>query len=315
MAIYVSIVFFCCVLSFITWGIMKKVLIYIDGEHINLTFYEPVGDKIVYPPVIILCHELCGIQAWILPVVVRRFTTAGFAVVTFDYRGFGESGGERFQVNLASQQEDLNRVIAWVKGLYGSKKARIGLWATGLGCWNALAVAPKHPEIQGMVCHLPWGKVQNHFANRTQAWRDIQHLFPYLGRLQNLTGEPLSIPLSKALNDKDANRFYTEARRQNPDVAAHLPLSSIVSISEFDILHQAAMCHVPTFVILPGMLTSSEKSDCNALYHALRGTKALRVLSSRSYYRAYDPLFFKKELSRSVFWFVFHLHGEGHCIT
>ncbi len=42
-------------------------------------------------PAIILCHGFCGIQELLLPAFAEAFVNAGFAAVTFDYRGFGAS--------------------------------------------------------------------------------------------------------------------------------------------------------------------------------------------------------------------------------
>lgn len=46
-------------------------------------------------PKIILCHGFYGIQPILLPVFVSAFTAAGFHTITFDYRGFDDSDGER----------------------------------------------------------------------------------------------------------------------------------------------------------------------------------------------------------------------------
>ncbi|EPG5631451.1 TPA: alpha/beta fold hydrolase [Serratia marcescens] len=45
-------------------------------------------------PVIVLCHGFAGVQEMLLPAVARALALEGFVVVTFDYRGFGDSGGE-----------------------------------------------------------------------------------------------------------------------------------------------------------------------------------------------------------------------------
>ncbi|TAK99999.1 MAG: hypothetical protein EPO09_00325, partial [Aquabacterium sp.] len=46
------------------------------------------------PPVIIMAHGFGALKDWGLPPFAEHFVKAGFAVVRFDYRGFGKSGGQ-----------------------------------------------------------------------------------------------------------------------------------------------------------------------------------------------------------------------------
>ena len=75
------------------------------SEGIALTFRVPEGN--IKHPLIILCHGFCGIRNVLLPCFANAFTEAGFATITFDYRGFGESDGERGRLVPAMQTEDI----------------------------------------------------------------------------------------------------------------------------------------------------------------------------------------------------------------
>ena len=46
------------------------------------------------PPVILMAHGFGALKDWGLQPYAERFVKAGFAVVRFDYRGFGKSGGQ-----------------------------------------------------------------------------------------------------------------------------------------------------------------------------------------------------------------------------
>ncbi|STO53388.1 alpha/beta fold family hydrolase [Escherichia coli] len=63
------------------------------SEGIALTFRVPEGN--IKHPLIILCHGFLRYQECSAPLLANAFTEAGFATITFDYRGFGESDGER----------------------------------------------------------------------------------------------------------------------------------------------------------------------------------------------------------------------------
>ncbi|WP_241194819.1 alpha/beta fold hydrolase [Pseudomonas synxantha] len=66
-------------------------------------------------PILILCHGFCGTQDILLPASARGFAMAAYSAVTFDYRGFGESEGERGRLQPKLQIEDIQTVINWAK--------------------------------------------------------------------------------------------------------------------------------------------------------------------------------------------------------
>ncbi|MDD8285354.1 IS66-like element accessory protein TnpA [Escherichia coli] len=101
------------------------------SEGIALTFRVPEGN--IKHPLIILCHGFCGIRNVLLPCFANAFTEAGFATIIFDYRGFGESDGERGRLVPAMQTEDIISVINWAEKQECIDNQRIGLWGTSLG--------------------------------------------------------------------------------------------------------------------------------------------------------------------------------------
>lgn len=42
---------------------------------------------------IVLCHGYTGVRNLYLPAIARVLTDAGYAVLTFDYKGWGDSEG------------------------------------------------------------------------------------------------------------------------------------------------------------------------------------------------------------------------------
>lgn len=61
--------------------------------------------------------------------VAQAFARDGFVVVTFEYRGFGDSSGERGRLAVA----DIRAVLRWVRNNPVLDEQRLGLWGTGLG--------------------------------------------------------------------------------------------------------------------------------------------------------------------------------------
>jgi hypothetical protein len=86
----------------------------------------------------------------------EAFTAAGFTVLIFDYRGFGESGGDRGTLSPAWQIEDWRSAIAYMRGrddMDGARAAIFGSGGTGGG--NAVAVAALEPEVRATISQVP----------------------------------------------------------------------------------------------------------------------------------------------------------------
>src|SRR2546427_5116519 len=86
----------------------------------------------------------------------RAFTNAGFAVLIFDYRGFGESEGDRGTISPAGQIEDWRNAIAYMRGrddMDGERAAIFGSGGTGGG--NAALAAAAEPAVRATISQVP----------------------------------------------------------------------------------------------------------------------------------------------------------------
>jgi hypothetical protein len=107
-------------------------------------------------PCVVLAHGFSGTMDRLLP-HAERFATGGIAALVFDYRGFGESGGEPRQIgDLPSQQQDLRAAIAWVRGRDDLDPGRVALWGNSLGGAHVISVAADDPGIGAVVAQIPF---------------------------------------------------------------------------------------------------------------------------------------------------------------
>jgi fermentation-respiration switch protein FrsA (DUF1100 family) len=102
-----------------------------------------------------------------------RFAEAGLAALTFDYRSFGESGGEPRQVvSVEGQLEDWRAAIRCARGLEGVDPDRIGLWGSSLGGGHVIVVAAEDPRIAAVVAQIPF----NGFPRRVEGRSTMDNL-------------------------------------------------------------------------------------------------------------------------------------------
>lgn len=91
-----------------------------------------------------------------LTVYAEEFVRAGLAVLTFDYRHFGESEGSPRQiVDISEQMEDWRSAIAMVRTLDHVDPKRIALWGSSLSGGHVINLAAEDPTLAAVVAQVP----------------------------------------------------------------------------------------------------------------------------------------------------------------
>lgn len=124
----------------------------------------------------ILLQHGVGSRRLDMPGFVRDFPKAGFAVLSVDSRGHGESGGERVTYG-ALEREDMRR---WFAYLGGREECRDGIYGLGLSMGAAilLQTLPDVPQVKAAVAESP-------FASFREIGRDrVGQIMPLLGWLR-----------------------------------------------------------------------------------------------------------------------------------
>jgi uncharacterized protein len=117
--------------------------------------YRPVVAGAV--PCVVTGHGFSGTRDLGLPAYAERFAAAGLAVLLFDYRHFGASGGEPRQlIDIKGQLEDYHAAVRFARECVGVDPRRIALWGTSLGGGHVLAVAAADPRIAAVIAQVPF---------------------------------------------------------------------------------------------------------------------------------------------------------------
>ncbi len=117
-----------------------------QGTTCDADLWLPKG--VSKPPVIVMAHGFGALKGWGLPAFAERFVKAGFAVYLFDYRGFGNSGGQ--PRNVVDGQEHVKDWIAAVDAVRQRPDVdgnRVGIWGTSYSGGAVLAVAAQKSDV------------------------------------------------------------------------------------------------------------------------------------------------------------------------
>jgi dienelactone hydrolase len=125
-----------------------------DGLALRATYF-PAADP---GPGVLLLHQ-CNRQRKVWDDLARQLSAAGIHVVTFDYRGYGESDGKRFQTLTASEAQaqrekwpgDIDMAFQYLVSQPGVKQDTIGVGGASCGVNNSVQTARRHPEVKSLV--------------------------------------------------------------------------------------------------------------------------------------------------------------------
>lgn len=106
-------------------------------------------------PCLVVGHGFSGTKG-LARVYAEQFAEAGFAVLVFDYRHFGASGGDPRQlVDARRQREDYHAAVRFARALPGIDPQRIAIWGTSLSGGHVIAVAAEDPRLAAVVAQVP----------------------------------------------------------------------------------------------------------------------------------------------------------------
>ena len=157
----------------------RHVNIWSDGTRLSGDLWHPRGLQSGHNlPAVILCHGWGGLRAHLNQAYAPEFAKAGYVVLTFDYRGWGDSDSRlvikekmpdpdesgmitvraqaiREVVDPFDQTEDIIHCIDYLSGEPGVDPGRIGLWGTSFGGGHVVYVAALDKRVKCIVSQVP----------------------------------------------------------------------------------------------------------------------------------------------------------------
>jgi len=147
-------------------------------------------------PVVVMGHGFGAVRALRLPAYAEQFAAAGYTVLTFDYRGFGDSAGKPRQLlDIGMQHEDWRAALSFARTLDGVDPDRVVAWGTSFGGGHVLTLAGRGEPLAAVVAQVP--HVSGPAAVRSAGVRAALGLAPLAVRdlVRSVRGaEPVYVP-------------------------------------------------------------------------------------------------------------------------
>ena len=134
--------------------------------------------------------------------IAVAFAEAGHAVLLFDYRGFGDSGGmPRQVVSFRKQLQDWHAAIDFVFAQPEVDPARVVTWGFSLGAGHALTAAAKDDRVAAVVAVAPMFDGLSSTLGALRRWTPLNFLRIVARGAMDLIGSwfgrsPLLLPIA-----------------------------------------------------------------------------------------------------------------------
>lgn len=115
-----------------------------DGVNLKATYYSPGRSG----PGMLLLHQ-CNMDRHAWDSLAQDLAKAGFHVVTVDFRGYGESGGDRAQRD--KWPSDVDAAFAYLMAQKDVDKSRIAAGGASCGVTQSSDLATRHHDIKALM--------------------------------------------------------------------------------------------------------------------------------------------------------------------
>jgi pimeloyl-ACP methyl ester carboxylesterase len=273
----------------------KDVTFYSAGLKLFGTLYVPddlrAGEK---RPTVLCCHGLRANRKVILPDFARAFVKAGYAAFVFDYRGFGESEGQKNRLISKERDEDIINATTFLGLQPEIDASRIALFGISYGGANVISTGAADPRTKAIVSVVGFGDGDRWARNSRRLWEywALRRRIEKDRERRVLTGTSEYVDTYEILVPTPAEEKFYSGGGAIAALKTELPLETaddILSYKPEEVIHKIA----PRPVLIIGAeldyLTGFE--ECVSMYEKACEPKQLHILPGISHYETYSQGF------------------------
>jgi len=243
----------------------------------------------------------------------EALTDAGFGVLVFDYRGFGDSDGAR-ELSPAVQLADLIAAVTYLTTREDVDADAIGVFGTGgTGGGNAVLLADADPRVRAAVSQVPVadGRDWLHRMRSESDWLAFLNALDEDRRLRATTGAGRRVHPREEIMVPSAERRTTTVKADVDDrIPTDVSLAAADEILAYRPIDAAGRLTTPLMVIGVEGDATTPTDHAEALYAAAAGPRRLVMQRHTTHYAAYDR-YWTTVTPLIVDWFDRYLRNAG----
>jgi len=216
----------------------QSVNFYSEGVRLFGDLYLPAdlasADK---RPGIILCHGYTGVRNLYLPEIARRFNDVGYVVLTFDYKGWGDSEGPKSRLAPYSRVADVQAALTFLGERSEVNPKQLALFGTSYGGSTVIWVAAIDPRVQCVISVVGVGQGARWMRSvrRPDEYQDLLERSAADRVRRMRTGKSEFVTRNEVLlPDRESAELSAAARRDIPAAVNEIPLEFIDDTLNFN---------------------------------------------------------------------------------
>jgi alpha-beta hydrolase superfamily lysophospholipase len=284
----------------------KAVFFYSEGSKLAADLYLPDGQPNTSPyPAVVLCHGFAGIKEVLLPAFAEAFAQRGFAALVFDYRGFGDSEGERGRLIHAEQVQDIRNALTFMQSLPEVDGQKIGLWGTSYGGANALVCTAADQRVKCLVVQLTFASGERVILGPLDpaAREKLRHTLSKVWQKAVTQNKSLHMNPGQLLTDEQSKTFIAGLIEKNPKVNVKIPFMFLQHTLECRPEDHLAAVHVPLLIIGAENDTVNPVEESRLLFQKAQEPKEFCLLPGATHYECYAGEQFALASQKAAAWF------------
>lgn len=222
----------------------------------------------------------------------ESLTSAGFGVLVFDYRGFGDSGGDAMFLDPSEQVSDIRAGLTYLETLPEFDARRLGLFGSGgTGGGNAIIAAGQDKRVRAVVSQVPVsdGRDWLHRMRPEHAWlafqddvRNAHHRYVASGELVMVSPRhELMVPIPQ----REQLAIKKDVDDRVPAKVALLSAQSIMEYRPIDFVSRIAPRALMIIAVEHDAVTPEDHAE--SLYQLSGSPKRLVIQTGTTHYGAY----------------------------
>jgi dipeptidyl aminopeptidase/acylaminoacyl peptidase len=260
---------------------------------------------------IVLCHGYTGVRSLYLPDNARVLTEAGYVVLTFDYKGWGDSEGPRSRLAPYGRVIDAQAALTTLAAQPTVDATRLGLYGTSYGGATVVWVAAIDERVRCVVSVVGVGNGRRWMRSvrRPDEYHDLLERSAADRARRAATGGSEFVERGEILlADRQSAELAAAARRGNPGTVNEIPLEFIDDTLGFNpewVVDKIAPRPALFITTSDDRLVPPEESE--AMYRRAGEPKRLLVLPGWGHYEVYTGACFRQVMEATLAWYREHL--------
>ncbi|HVH77276.1 MAG TPA: alpha/beta fold hydrolase [Stellaceae bacterium] len=290
----------------------KPVFFYSEGVRLAGDIYLPAdlvaGEQRAG---IVLCHGYTGVRNIYLPDNARLLAEAGYVVLNFDYKGWGDSEGPKTRLAPYSRVADVMAALSFLGARPEVDASRLGLYGTSYGGATVVWTAAIDPRVKCVVSVVGIGNGARWMRSvrRPDEYHDLLARAEADRSRRAETGRSEFVDRGEILlADRQSAEIGAKARTGNPAAVTEVPLEFVDDTLAFN----------PEWVVdriapRPALFITTDDdrlvppAESEALYERAGEPKKLVVLKGFGHYQVYEGEAFRQVMDAALDWYREHI--------